>query len=105
MEKKVFVVGERDAVLGFSLLGVDGLATDDVAAATARIEALQRDSEVGLILVTAGIAGRMGPALERLMAATSLPLIYVIPDRGGRLPEEPLRDLLRRALGVPAAGL
>jgi vacuolar-type H+-ATPase subunit F/Vma7 len=100
MDKKVFVLGERDAVLGFSLVGIEGLATDDPAVAEKRLAELQDDPDVGLVLVTTGLAGRMRPTIERMLAAASPPLVLEIPDRQRRLERPPLRDLLRRALGV-----
>jgi vacuolar-type H+-ATPase subunit F/Vma7 len=100
MDKKVFVLGERDAVLGFSLVGIEGLATDDPAVAQKHLAELQGDPDVGLVLVTTGLAGRMRPTIEKMLAAASLPLIIEIPERQRRLERPPLRDLLRRALGV-----
>jgi len=100
MEKRIFILGDRDAVLGFSLLGVDGLATDDPDAATARLAALQQDPTIGLILVTAGLAQRIEPALESIRAAQGLPLVYEIADPQGSPAKLPLHQLVRRALGA-----
>jgi len=100
MDRKVFVLGERDAVLGFSLIGIDGLATDDPDVAVATLADLRRNPDLGLILVTATLAGQIRPTLEELMAEASLPLIFEIPDRLGRPVRPPLREVLRRALGV-----
>ncbi len=100
MDRGVFVLGERDAVLGFSLVGIAGLATDDPAVASAKLEELQRDQDVGLVLVTTGLAARLRPLLEQAQAAAELPLILEIPDRHSRLERPALRDLLRQALGM-----
>ena len=100
MDKSVFVLGEADTVLGFSLIGIDGLATDDPDMATRKLDELRRDEDVGLILVTSGLAGRMRPALEHILAATALPLVFEIPDRSHAIERPPLREQLRRALGV-----
>ncbi len=102
MEKGVLVIGERDAVLGFALVGIDGLATDDPEAAAGRLRALQQEPAVGLVLVTAGLARRLGPRLEELQAQTTLPLIYEIPDRQGRPERTPLAAYMRQALGMGA---
>ena len=102
MEKRVFVIGDRDAVLGFALIGVDGLATDDPAAAAAQLAALRKDPATGLVLVTSGLARRMAPQLEAFRAAADLPLVYEIPDRQGRPGRPPVAALVRQALGVGA---
>lgn len=100
MEKKVFVIGERDTVLGFSLTGAEGVATDDVDEAAKKLDELLRDPSVGIVLVTSGIANKMIPTIERLKESATLPLILDIPDRLSRPERPPLRDLVRRALGV-----
>ncbi len=96
MERKLFVMGERDAVLGFALAGVAGFATDDPDAAMIKLEAVRRDPEIGLILITSALASR----LPDLQWTGGLPLMYEIPGREGRAPRSPLRDVLRQALGV-----
>jgi vacuolar-type H+-ATPase subunit F/Vma7 len=100
MDRKVFALGEADAVLGFSLIGIDGLATDEPDTALATLAELRRNPDMGLILVTATLASRIRPALEEAMFEASLPLIYEIPDRLGRPAGPPLSEVLRRALGV-----
>jgi len=102
VNKRVFVIGERDAVLGFSLVGIKGLVTDDAEAAAGQLAHLREDPAIGLILITAGLARDLGPRLASFRAAGSLPLIYEIPDRQGRTEKAPLRDLVRRALGIGA---
>ena len=98
MERKLFVIGERDAVLGFALAGVAGFATDDPDAAMSKLETVRRDPEIGLILITSALAGRL-PDLQRQRAG-GLPLLYEIPGREGRAAHRPLRDVLRMALGI-----
>ncbi|MCL5263919.1 MAG: V-type ATP synthase subunit F [Chloroflexi bacterium] len=100
MELKVFVIGERDTVLGFSLIGVDGMATDDADVAVQKLDDLLADPSVGIVLVTSEIANRIMPVIENRKALATLPLILEIPDRLSRPAKAPLRDLVRRALGV-----
>lgn len=100
MELKVFVIGERDTVLGFSLIGIEGLATDDVDVAAKKLDDLLRDPNLGMILITSGIANKMIPTIENLKASAALPVILEIPDRISRPARPPLKDLVRRALGV-----
>ncbi len=100
MEKTVFVIGERDTVLGFSLVGVDGMATEDPDAAVRKLNDLLQDPSVGIVLVTASIARSVRTALERLQASATLPIIIEVPDRLARPEKAPLRDMVRRALGV-----
>ncbi|MBI2954978.1 MAG: V-type ATP synthase subunit F [Chloroflexi bacterium] len=100
MEKRVFVIGERDTVQGFSLIGVEGVTTDDVDEAARKLDDLLRDQSVGIVLVTSGIANKMRPNIESLRELATLPLILEISDRLSRPERPPLMDLVRRALGV-----
>jgi vacuolar-type H+-ATPase subunit F/Vma7 len=98
MERTVFVLGARDAVLGFALAGVAGLATDDPGVAVQKLEELRRDPRVGMVLITAPLARRLAAAA--LQEHASLPLVYEIPAPGEQAKRRPLREALRQALGV-----
>lgn len=97
---RLLVIGHEDAVLGFSLAGVEGFSTDDPVAAMERLEQARAGGDVGIVLITAGLARRMGRRLEDLSGEGGLPILLWVPA-----PEEPLerasiRELVRRALGV-----
>jgi len=100
MEKRVFVIGDRDTVLGFSLIGVEGMVTDDAGLAAEKLNDLARDPDIGIILVTSGIGNKMVATIERLKEAGALPIILEIPDRLTHPERMPLRELVRRALGI-----
>ncbi len=97
---KLFVIGHEDTVLGFSLAGVEGFATDDPSAALRKLEELAGRGDVGVVLVTAGLAGRMGERLSEMEEDYSLPIVLQVPAPGEPLQRPPIRDLVRRALGV-----
>jgi len=100
MEKRLFVMGHHDAVLGLALVGVEGLSTDDPERALATLAELRRRQEVGLVLITADLAGRLGARLEQFKDSADLPIVYEIPTREGRPAYAPATQLVRRALGV-----
>jgi vacuolar-type H+-ATPase subunit F/Vma7 len=102
MEKRLFVIGHHDAVLGLALVGVDGLATGDPERALATLADLRREQAVGLVLITADLAQRLGDRLEAFREAGDLPIVYEIPTREGRPAYAPAAELVRRALGVGA---
>lgn len=95
----MFVIGEKDTVLGFSLVGVEGTATDSASTASAKLDDVLQDPEVGLILITASIARSIRPMIEEQESVTALPLILEIPDRLNRPEKAPLGALVRRATG------
>lgn len=97
---KLFIIGHEDTVLGFSLIGVEGFATDDATEALRKLEELMSEGDVGLILVTAGIARRMGPKLEEIEVDATLPVILRVPAPGEPLDRPSVRDMVRQTLGA-----
>jgi len=97
---KMYVLGNEDAVLGFSLVGVAGAAVDDPADALARLQELRRRGSVGLILITSDLARRMRRQLEEFQAASILPIILEVAAPGEVVQRPSAREVLRRAAGV-----
>ncbi|MGE5618053.1 MAG: V-type ATP synthase subunit F [Sphingomonadaceae bacterium] len=97
---KLFVLGHEDTVLGFSLIGVEGFATDDSEAALQKLEEIVGRGDVGIILVTAGLATRLGERVRSLEQAATLPILLQVPAPGESLEQPPVREMVRRALGV-----
>jgi len=100
MEKKLFVIGHHDAVLGLALVGADGLATEDPERALTTLAELRQSQAVGLVLISADLAERLGARLEEFRDSGDLPIVYEIPTREGRPAYAPAAQLVRRALGV-----
>ena len=97
---KLFVLGNEDAVLGFSLVGLEGFSTEDPATALQKLEEVAARPEVGLILITAGLASRLEKRLLEMEQNTAAPIVLQVPAPGEPLDRTPIPDLVRRALGV-----
>ncbi|MGI5835090.1 MAG: V-type ATP synthase subunit F [Chloroflexota bacterium] len=97
---KLFIIGHEDTVLGFSLIGIEGFATDDAAEALRKIEELLSEGEVGLIVITAGIARRMGRRLEEIETGATVPVILRVPAPGEPLERPSVREMVRHTLGA-----
>ena len=97
---RLFAMGHEDLVLGFSLIGVEGFATDDPSEAWAKLEEVIARGDVALILVTPGLARRLGDRLRQLEQGSTLPLVLEVPAPGEPLERPPVRDLVRRAVKV-----
>jgi len=97
---RLYVIGHEDAVLGFSLAGVEGLATRDPQEAIERLEELAADGETGIIIVTSDLAEKLGSEIDALRNRSDVPLVLEIPAPGYPLRRPPLRELIRRAIGI-----
>ncbi len=98
---KVLVIGHPDAVLGFSLAGVEGRAVTDPEGANVALDAALKDHELGIVLVTKDVARLMETRMEDLKFHSTMPLIVEIPSPGGQQAGEPsLGEVVLRAIGI-----
>ncbi len=98
---KVLVIGHPDAVLGFSLAGVEGRAVTDSPSANAALDEALKDQDLGIVLVTKDAARLMEARMEELKFHSTMPLIVEIPAPGGPEPGEPsLGEIVLRAIGI-----
>jgi V/A-type H+-transporting ATPase subunit F len=96
---RILVIGSPEAVLGFSLAGLEGRPAESAADAGAALDEALSDKDLGIILVTQDAAERIGPRMDQLQLRRTPPLIVVIPSPEGP-PGASLRDVIRRAIGV-----
>jgi V/A-type H+-transporting ATPase subunit F len=98
---KVLVIGHPDAVLGFSLAGVQGEPVSTADAANAALDQALRSKETGIILVTRDVARLVGQRIDDLKLRSTIPLVVEIPSPEGVSPDEPsLGDVVLRAIGI-----
>lgn len=91
---------DQDTVIGMRLAGVQGKLLKESENAFSEIEKISSDSDVGMILITPGIAKQLGSSLTELKKK-NIPLISEIPDSN---PEhsspDNVTDYIRNAIGV-----
>lgn len=98
---KVLVIGHPEAVLGFSLAGVNGQVVTTAEEADRALDAALASKEVGIILVTQDIARMLQTRVEDLKLHSTIPLVVEIPSPAGVSPDEPsLSEVVLRAIGI-----
>ena len=98
---KVLVIGHPEAVLGFSLAGVNGQAVTTAEEADRALDEALASKEVGIILVTQDIAGMLQSRVEALKLHSTIPLVVEIPSPAGVSPDQPsLSEVVLRAIGI-----
>ncbi len=100
---KIGVIGDSTTVLGFKLAGVkDAIETQDAAKAVESLRGLFKDKEMGLIIISEKLADDLRDEIDRLTEGVVTPLVVEIPDKGGTIEKkvDPIRELVRRAVGV-----
>ena len=83
MSHKIAVVGDKDSILPFKILGFNGYPCHDAQTARRMIDELSEE-EVGIIYVTEAIASQIPETIRRYDAEIS-PAIILIPNHKGSL--------------------
>lgn len=81
MSHKIGVVGDKDSVLIYKMLGFDVFFASEAEMASQKIDELA-DNNYGVIYVTEAIAEKIAPTINRYNARM-LPAIILIPDHTG----------------------
>ncbi len=98
---KILVIGHPDAVLGFSLAGVGGIAASTAEEVNHALDEAQASRDVGIVLVTQDVAALIPARMEYLGLRSTIPLVVEIPSRGGVPEGQPsLGDIVLRAIGI-----
>ena len=98
---KVLVIGHPDAVLGFSLAGVNGKAVTTAEDANQALDEAFAAKDVGIILVTQDVAGLIQTRMDDLKLHSTVPLVVEIPSPEGVSPDQPsLSEIVLRAIGI-----
>ncbi len=94
-----FVIGDEDTVLGFSLVGVSGIACSSPDEVRAAWNKATEDKEHGVIIITDECANAIRDTVDRYLFTMSFPLVVEIPSRGSKGGTD-LRELVNEAIGV-----
>jgi vacuolar-type H+-ATPase subunit F/Vma7 len=98
---KVLVIGHQEAVLGFSLVGVEGQVASSAAEVNQALDGAFSMTGIGIILVTQDVAKLIIPRMDLLKLRSTIPLVIEIPGPKGPPPGEPsLSEIVLRAIGI-----
>ena len=98
---KVLVIGHPEAVLGFSLVGVQGRAATSAEEVNQALDDVLAATDVGIVLVTEDVAELIEERMDHLKLRSTVPLVVEIPGPQGVRPDHPsLSDIVWRAIGV-----
>jgi V/A-type H+-transporting ATPase subunit F len=98
---KFFVIGDEDMVLGFGLVGVEGVVVGEAQETRRALDAAMTHNDIGIILLSERAANWIRPEVRKYFFYQAYPLIVEIPDRLGTVGERiSIEDVVQAAVGV-----
>lgn len=98
--KFFLLTDDADSLVGLRLAGIQGKLLQDGESALEQIQKISEDLDVGMILITPGIAKALGSSLTELKKK-NLPLISEIPDSSAQnSSSDNVTDYIRSAVGI-----
>jgi V/A-type H+/Na+-transporting ATPase subunit F len=98
---KVLVIGHQEAVLGFSLAGVEGIIVSTPEETNKALDDAFASEGIGIILITQDVSSKIQARMDQLKQHSSIPLVVEIPGPDGTSADQPsIGDVLLRAIGV-----
>jgi len=98
---KVFVIGDEYTTLGFSLVGITGVAVTNREDALRALDEATSDTEIGIILVTEDVASLIRREIDARVLGLRFPLILEVPGIKGPSSERmDIRQVIRKAVGI-----
>lgn len=97
---RIAVLGDRELVIGYRLLGIDDTYIATGEEATPLMQRLFSSNEFSLIVAGHSVRDVLSPALRAKFEASLEPLVIFMPPLKEGVKEESISDLARRILGV-----
>ena len=97
---KIAVVGEKELVLGYRLLGVEDATAASKEDAQKTVLEYFNSGKYGLIIVGNDARKGLSAATREKLESSIVPLVVFMPSTGSAVAEESLSKLAKRVLGV-----
>ncbi len=98
---KIQVIGNPEAVQGFSLVGVQGRVATTADELNQALDQALESKDTGIILVTQDVGRLIEPRMDYLKLRSTVPLVVEIPGPEGVRADQPsLSDIVLRAIGI-----
>ncbi len=98
---KIFLIGDETTVLGYSLVGIRGVAVSNAVEAADALKTATQDTDMGIVLITQRIASEIQTLVDETKLKMATPIVLEIPDRSGPVKDrETALDIVRRLIGI-----
>ena len=94
------VVGERELVIGYSLLGIEDTFLVSGEDASKTVQDLYFSGKFSLIIASDAVRNALPAVFRKKIEATIEPLVLFMPAMEGNIQEESIAALAKRVLGI-----
>jgi len=97
---KIAVVGERELVIGYNLLGIEDTFITSGEEASKIIQDLFSSGRYSLIIVSDAVRSNLPIVFRKKIEGSIEPLVIFMPALQGNIQEESIAVLAKRVLGI-----
>ena len=97
---RIYVIGGKEMVLGFSLLGISGYTPIRAEETEAVLRERFEDPETALILIENRTAAQIPETVDELQSRKDFPLVVEIPGPQGAVKEKSIKEFIAGAIGI-----
>ena len=96
----IYAIGDENAILGFSLIGIEGETPRSVEEARSALEEAVKMDRVKIVLITESWAAAMRERVDQLKRQMAAPLVLEIPGSGLEAEGQSLQELVEEEVGI-----
>ena len=102
MEKRIFVLGSKDTVVGFRLVGVEGFVVRNEKEAEDALRSLVEKESTGLLIIDKSAANMVRELVNNIKIASKLPIIVEVadPKEGSKIEKDAITKFIKEAIGI-----
>ncbi len=97
---RIAVVGERELVIGYRLLGIDDTFIVSAEDANKKMAEIFSSGDYALIIASESVRGALSASFRTKVEASIQPLVLFMPGFEDNMQEESLSSLAKRVLGI-----
>ena len=101
---RIAVIGERELVIGYRLLGIDDTFIVSKEDANKTLQELFLSGKFGLIIASEFVRNLLPSTFRSKIDASIEPLVLFMPALQGNIQEESISVLAKRVLGISIQG-
>jgi V/A-type H+-transporting ATPase subunit F len=101
---RIAVIGERELVIGYRLLGMDDTFIVSKDDANKTLQELFSSGKFGLIIASEFVRNLLPSIFKTKIEASIEPLVLFMPSLQGNIQEESISVLAKRVLGINIQG-